>query len=231
MAQRTDQTWERLNAELEALRERVAELEAAADEREALIETSDWRGRFRVQGGSDGPQYTRGRSVHRGKRGLLGDTRVPQGGGDREDLEELGILEPGERDALRAAVAEKGFVRNVPVTVRTKGGKLRHGLFSADIVRRSDQVCWFIVVTDTTAQKQAEEALLENEANWRSILENAPGIIAATDPDGTVTFVNRTLSGISPERVVGTSVFDHVPPQFRARCRTLSSGPWRLARR
>jgi two-component system cell cycle sensor histidine kinase/response regulator CckA len=59
------------------------------------------------------------------------------------------------------------------------------------------------------------EALRESEERWRSILKNAPGIIAAAEPDGTVTFVNRTVSGISPERVIGTSVFDFVRPEHR----------------
>jgi len=63
------------------------------------------------------------------------------------------------------------------------------------------------------------ETLRESEERWRSILKNAPGIIVAAEPDGTITFVNRTLSGIPPERVVGTSVFDHVLPEDRQRMR------------
>jgi PAS domain S-box-containing protein len=214
MAQRTDQTWERLNAELEALRERVAELEAAADEREERIETIDWRA-FESRAALMALS-----TVEEGRFIEVNEVYLETLGFRREEVIgktsiELGILEPGERDALREAAAEKGFARNVPVTVRTKGGDLRHGLFSADIVRRKDQVCWFTVVVDTTTQKQAEEALLENEAKWRSILENAPGIIVTADRDGTVTFVSRTVSGVSPERVVGTSVFEYVLPEHR----------------
>jgi PAS domain S-box-containing protein len=59
------------------------------------------------------------------------------------------------------------------------------------------------------------EALRESEARCRSILKNAPGVIVAADPDGTVTFVNRTLSGIPPERVVGTNAFEHLLPEHR----------------
>jgi PAS domain S-box-containing protein len=35
------------------------------------------------------------------------------------------------------------------------------------------------------------------------------------EPDGTVAFVNRTLSGIPPEQVIGKNVFDYVPPEHR----------------
>jgi PAS domain S-box-containing protein len=58
-------------------------------------------------------------------------------------------------------------------------------------------------------------ALRESEERFRSILKNAPGVIVAADPDGRVTFVNRTFSGIPPERVVGTNVFDYVLPEYR----------------
>ena len=59
------------------------------------------------------------------------------------------------------------------------------------------------------------EALRESEERCRSILKNAPGVIATADPEGTVTYANRTFSGIPPERVVGTNVLDHVLPEFR----------------
>jgi PAS domain S-box-containing protein len=59
------------------------------------------------------------------------------------------------------------------------------------------------------------EALCESEERYRSILKNAPGVIVATDSDGTVTFVNRTFSGIPPERVVGMNAFDHLLPEHR----------------
>ena len=59
------------------------------------------------------------------------------------------------------------------------------------------------------------EALRETQERWRSIFENLPGVIVAAEPDGTVAFVNRTLSGIPPEQVIGTSVLDHVLPGHR----------------
>jgi PAS domain S-box-containing protein len=62
---------------------------------------------------------------------------------------------------------------------------------------------------------ELEAAAVESEERWRSLLENAPGVIVAAEPDGRVTFVNRTFSGVPPERVVGTSVFDHVLPEHR----------------
>ncbi len=73
------------------------------------------------------------------------------------------------------------------------------------------------------------EALRESEERCRSILKNAPGIILAADLDGQITYVNRTLSGIPPESVIGTSVIDYVLPEHRptlqdALDRALSAG-------
>jgi PAS domain S-box-containing protein len=71
---------------------------------------------------------------------------------------------------------------------------------------------------DDRAQQELRaelRVLQESEETWQSILKNAPGVIVAANPDGTITFVNRTFSGIPPEQVVGTSVFDHVLPEHR----------------
>ena len=215
MAQRTGQTRERLNAELEALRERVAELEAAAVEREDRNEAVSARTLESKVAMVAVSTLEEGRFIEVNE--LLLETL----GFRREELigktsAELGIFaEPGQRDAIKEAVVEKGHTRNFPVTVRTKGGALRHGLFSAEAVRLGGQRCWLTVTIDTTPQKEVEEELRESEERWRSILKNAPGVIATADPDGTVTFANRTFSGIPPERVVGTSVFDHVVPEQR----------------
>jgi len=216
VVQHTRENWEKLNAELEALRERVAELEATAAEREELSEpvySPAFESRAALMSFS---------TLEEGRFIEVNEVFLETLGLRREEVigktsAKLKIFaKPGQRDVIGVAAAEKGYARNVPVTFRTKGGALRHGLFSADVVRRRGQDCWFAVMVDTTAQKEAEEALRESEENWRSILKNAPGIIVSIEPDGTVTFVNRTLSGNPAKRVIGTSVFDHVLPEHRA---------------
>lgn len=46
------------------------------------------------------------------------------------------------------------------------------------------------------------EALGKSEANWRSLVQNAPETIITFDIDGTIRFVNRTLSYKSPEQLI-----------------------------
>ena len=215
MVQRTVESQAGLNAELQALRERVAELEAAAVEREERMEA------VYLQAFDSKAALMALSTFEEGRFIEVNDAFLETLGFGREEVigktsEELDIfVEPGQRAAIKRASARNGYARNIPVTVRTKGSGLRQGLFSADVISLEGQECWFTVMVDITAQKETEAALRESEAKWRSILDNTPGVIAATDPDGTVTFVNRTFSGIPPERVVGTSVFDYVLPEHR----------------
>ncbi|HUR70132.1 MAG TPA: PAS domain S-box protein [Candidatus Thermoplasmatota archaeon] len=51
----------------------------------------------------------------------------------------------------------------------------------------------------------------------RSVFEHAPVQILTVDPDGTITSVNRTAEPGAETRVVGTSVYDKVPPADRDR--------------
>lgn len=61
--------------------------------------------------------------------------------------------------------------------------------------------------------KRLEEALKGSEENWRSLVENTPDIIITVDREGTILFINRTVPGLIPEQIIGTSVYDYVPPE------------------
>ena len=65
-----------------------------------------------------------------------------------------------------------------------------------------------------------DQALRASEENWRSLTENAPDIIVTADREGTVLFVNHTLPGLTPDQVVGTSVYDYVPPEHHDTLKT-----------
>jgi len=63
--------------------------------------------------------------------------------------------------------------------------------------------------------KQREESLKESEGRWRSLVENAPEKILTVDRDGIILFINRTSPGRTVEGVLGTSVYNYLPPDVQ----------------
>jgi len=68
---------------------------------------------------------------------------------------------------------------------------------------------------DITERKKAEEALKESEGKWRSLVKNAPSIIMTLDRKGTILFINHTVSGFTPEQVIGKNQYDFIHPKYR----------------
>jgi PAS domain S-box-containing protein len=213
VGQRAGETGERLKAELQALRERVAELEADALEREERMEAVYLQAFESNVALMSLSTFGEGRFIKVNDSFLetLGFSEEEVIGKTPEQLDIFAALDQGA--AVRKAVARNGYARNTPVSVRAKGGGLRQGLFSADVISLGGQRFWFTIMVDVTAQKEMEAALSESEEKWRSILKNAPVIILVSDPGGKITYVNRTLSGLPPEHAVGKSIFDYTLPE------------------
>ncbi len=64
------------------------------------------------------------------------------------------------------------------------------------------------VVTERTEQLRLSEARL------RAIFENAPDIILLVDREEKVRFINRTVSGLTKEEVLGASIYEYVLPPY-----------------
>lgn len=62
-----------------------------------------------------------------------------------------------QRDAIRKQLMEKGFVRDVEVTMRTGDGGLRQGLLSGTIIQLRGGTFWINSFKDITELKAAEE--------------------------------------------------------------------------
>ena len=60
--------------------------------------------------------------------------------------------------------------------------------------------------------EQAAEALRWAEAEWRSLMENAPDKITTLDREGMILSVNSTSPGRTVEEVVGTSIYNYIMP-------------------
>ena len=85
---------------------------------------------------------------------------------------------------------------------------------------------------DQSAEQRSLRTLAESEARFRDAANLHTGLVCQFLPDLTVTYVNEAFArycGVSPERMVGRSVLEAIPPRHRADARALvaSLGPHR----
>lgn len=69
--------------------------------------------------------------------------------------------------------------------------------------------------TDITARREAEEALTDSEARWRSLVENTPDFIITMDRDGKILMINRVAEGYDIDSVIGSDGYQFVEEQHR----------------
>jgi PAS domain S-box-containing protein len=73
---------------------------------------------------------------------------------------------------------------------------------------------------DITERKRAEEALQDSEATLRSLINATREGLLLIDPEGKILVVNKTMAqrlGRSVRELVGTSLYEHFPPDVAAR--------------
>jgi PAS domain S-box-containing protein len=63
--------------------------------------------------------------------------------------------------------------------------------------------------------KRGAAFALDPETRWRLLFENVPYVITELDPGGHILLTNRPSGGMTPEQLVGTSIYDQVPDPLR----------------
>lgn len=79
------------------------------------------------------------------------------------------------------------------------------------IIRKKDK--WEVI--ESSKGKKLGEELKESERKWRSLVKNAPNIIMILDRKGIILFINHTVSGFTPEQVIGMSQYGFINPEYR----------------
>jgi len=134
--------------------------------------------------------------------------------------EELGLpagLWP-RRDA--AGAAGQSSVRDQEFSLCSKDGTIIQGLFSVDPIVLGDEPCLLTTMLDLTARRQAEEALAESEALYRSIVSAFPENVTITDLEGRVRLTSpravKMFGFQSVDQAVGRPLTDFLAPESRA---------------
>jgi len=68
---------------------------------------------------------------------------------------------PEQSNILRKTMEEKGHVRDIDLTIRTKGGNIRHCLFSAEPIKLQEVEHVLVLLQDITDRKRAEEEQIQ----------------------------------------------------------------------
>jgi diguanylate cyclase (GGDEF)-like protein/PAS domain S-box-containing protein len=127
-----------------------------------------------------------------------------------------------QRKKIIEEMKQRGAVKDIEVTIQTKDGSPRYGLFSADTIYVGKDPCLLTVMVDITERKLAEEALRESQLLYHSLVEVSPLSICRKDLTGRFTFANRRfleLSEMTLADLVGKTDFDLHPSELAEKYR------------
>jgi PAS domain S-box-containing protein len=138
-----------------------------------------------------------------------------------------GALHPEDRDRIFRewyASAAGGGEFTAEYRFRTPGGRVTWLSGSAVALRDGSGVVvgYIGTVTDITGQKLAEATLRESEGRLRAIIDNSPSVIFVKDADGRYLLANQACAGYSgdpPEKMLGKTDRDYLPPEYADRFR------------
>ena len=113
---------------------------------------------------------------------------------------------------------EHGFCENMEFIFQSKDGSQFYGMISARIITIQGIPHIVSVVRDITARKKAEEALMESEEQYRSILNASPDDITITDLEGRILLISpaaKRMFGYEPDfdKFIGMRLLDFIVPE------------------
>jgi diguanylate cyclase (GGDEF)-like protein/PAS domain S-box-containing protein len=97
------------------------------------------------------------------------------------------------RDLMVADLKAGRDILNRETEFWRSDGTVRKGIYSARLINITGEQCLIFVLQDVTEQKIMEEALLQSEEKYRSILENIQEAYFEVDLAGNLTFFNDSL--------------------------------------
>lgn len=104
--------------------------------------------------------------------------------------------DPEERGATLQKVLREGEVHEEEFRFRTKSGEIRFGQLAAVTVAVGNQQCMLSVSRDITERKHAEEEVRRSEANFRSLVHDAPFGILKVTLEGRILQANPALANM-----------------------------------
>jgi PAS domain S-box-containing protein len=101
------------------------------------------------------------------------------------------------KKVIDAILQNRGSISGHPVSIRTKSGKIRDVLFSADIISFNDVPCLLSSTIDITERKRAEELIRNAERQWQTTFDAMNDAVCLLDMEGRILRCNRAMSTLT----------------------------------
>jgi PAS domain S-box-containing protein len=131
----------------------------------------------------------------------------------------LDHVAPESRENIRKRMKDRRKGKELPprfeYKILTKDGEIRDLEISTSEIGIYTELYIQSTFRDITDRKKAEELLKKNEEKWRNIIQNAPGTITILGHDGSIKYINKTLSGAETKSVYKKKLLDFIDPEFQ----------------
>jgi PAS domain S-box-containing protein len=132
------------------------------------------------------------------------------------------FTEPEKAEAGYKKVFNDGFVRDYPLAIRHKSGKITNVLYNASLyTNEAGEIQGvFAAARDVTEMIKAEEKVREASLYSRSLLEASPDPLVTISADGKITDVNKAtedVTGCTREQLIGSDFSDYFTNPEEAR--------------
>jgi len=133
---------------------------------------------------------------------------------------DLGLwVDRSQRLGLMRRLLAEGSIRDVEVAVRTKGGSVRVGLASVELIEIEGEQFVLAATADITERKLAEQALRESEEKFRRVFQDAAAGMVMISPELRFLAANRAFCeflGYSEKELIGRDIASVTHPEDQA---------------
>ena len=127
--------------------------------------------------------------------------------------------DPADRQRMVEILQKEGRIQELELVGRRKSGELLIGILSVEPIVFAGEPCIVTIVRDATEEQQAQNALVESESRYRSIVENALEGIFTIDDAYRFVYVNEELChifGYDRDELTGMDFRDVLTDESRA---------------